>query len=147
MEFLGKNKKHAKRAGRPVFKPTRRTRDQVEIAIAGGLSASEVAIVVGISRSTLELRFADELKNGRARKLAHVLFLLDRAAKRGSVSAMKFLLTIFSNGAPAHLGKKALAQRQAANAGLDTEWGSDLVPSVITEKRKAHASGPSSFSV
>jgi hypothetical protein len=35
MEFLSKNKKHAKRAGRPIFKPTRRTREQVEIAIAG----------------------------------------------------------------------------------------------------------------
>jgi AcrR family transcriptional regulator len=129
MEFLSKNKKHAKRAGRPVFKPTRRTREQVEIAIAGGLSASEVASVVGISRSTLERHFADELKNGRVRKLAHVLCLLERAAKRGSVSAMKFLLTVFSNGTTARLGKKEATQRAAENVVADdTVWGDDLQP-------------------
>ncbi len=83
MEFLGKNKKR----GRPAFKPTQRVRNRVEIAAAAGISAAEIAAVLGISRATLEQHFVDELRHGRVRKHIENLVRLDRAAQRGSVSA------------------------------------------------------------
>jgi hypothetical protein len=127
MQLVGKTKKR----GRPAFKPTRRMRDRVEIMVAGGLSASDVAVVIGVSRPTLEAHFADELKNGRVRKRVQILCMLDKAAKRGSVSAAKFLLTIFSDG-PVHIGKKARRQQAAESACVNSEWGDDLHPT--TEK-------------
>jgi hypothetical protein len=126
MQLIGK---HKNRGGRPAFKPTRRMREQVEIAAAAGMSASDVAVVIGISRPTLEAHFADELKNGRIRKFAQVLVLLDRESKRGSVSASKYLLTLFSGGMSPIVGKKQRRQ-QAAESALEggSEWGDDLHP-------------------
>jgi AcrR family transcriptional regulator len=119
MRFLDKNSK----GGRPPFKPTKPMRDTVETAVAAGVSTSEIAAVLGISRTTLQSHFADELANGRARKLIQTLNLLQRAARRGSVAAMKFLVGVFSNGAPVRLGKKE-AQRRAAEEALgNSEWG------------------------
>jgi hypothetical protein len=126
MQLIGK---HKNRGGRPAFKPTRRMREQVEIAAAAGMSASDVAVVLRISRPTVEAHFADELKHGRARKFAEILVLLDRAARRGSVGAMKFLFTVVSGGTSAVIGKKESRQRAAADV-LEggSEWGDDLHP-------------------
>jgi hypothetical protein len=130
MQLIGK---HKNRGGRPAFKPTRRMREQVEIAAAAGMSASDVAVVLRISRPTVEAYFADELKHGRARKFAEILVLLDRAARRGSVGAMKFLFTVVSGGTSTVIGKKEFRQRAAADV-LEggSEWGDDLHPT--TEK-------------
>jgi hypothetical protein len=76
MQLIGKNKK----GGRPAFKPTQRMRDQVEIGSAAGLSHTQLAAVLNISRPTLESNFVDELKNGRARKLLQSLCALASAA-------------------------------------------------------------------
>jgi hypothetical protein len=121
MEFMTENKKR----GRPAFKPTRRQRNTVETCVAGGLSVQETAAVLGISQNTLRSNFSDELQNGRARKFAEILVLLDRAAKRGSVGAMKYLLTLFSGGTSAVIGKKQRQQQAAENAA--GEWGDDLI--------------------
>jgi hypothetical protein len=125
MHFLSENKK----TGRPRFEPTRRMRNTVEICVAGGLSLQETATVLGICQNTLRANFADELKHGRARKFAQILERLDRAAARGSFGAMKYLLTLFSGGMSAVIGKKELRQRAAADV-LDggSEWGDDLHP-------------------
>ncbi len=102
------------------------TGNRVAIAVAAGLSVAEVADVLGISEPTLRHRFAGEIKNGRQRMLLENLLRLDRAAARGSVSAMKALVSMFSDGA-LHVGKKTRQQQQAeaAAAALD-EWGDDL---------------------
>jgi hypothetical protein len=125
MQFMTENKKR----GRPSFKPTRRMRNTVEICVAGGLSLQETATVLGICQNTLRANFADELQNGRARKFAEILVRLDRAAARGSVGAMKYLLTLFSGGMSPIVGKKQRRQ-QAAESALEggSEWGDDLRP-------------------
>jgi hypothetical protein len=76
-----------------------------------------VAAILGINRDTLGIRFRDELKKGRSREFLQVITALDRAAKRGSVSAMKCLLTLFSNGAL--FGKK---QRQQQGGRSGRPW-------------------------
>ena len=120
-EFLDKNRK----TGRPAFKPTQTMRNQVEIAIAGGLSTSEIAHVLGISRPTLLMHFRDELRHGRARRHAEVLLWMHRAAQRGSVSAMKVLLRVYAAGNP-EVGKKARLAQAASGAGAGTEWADIL---------------------
>src|SRR5512132_571356 len=102
MQFMDQNKK----VGRPAFKSTKRMRDQVEIAVAAGLSHSQIATVLGISKQTLHTHLADSLKNGHARKLIQTLCLLDKQAKRGSVAAMKYLVNVYSQQATVRLGKK-----------------------------------------
>jgi AcrR family transcriptional regulator len=114
------------KGGRPPFKPTKPMRDTVETAVAAGVSTSEIAAVLGISRTTLHSYFADELKNGRARKLVQALRMLDRAAKRGSVAAMKYLVNVFSNRAPVRLGKKELQKRAAEEAMASGPWADIL---------------------
>jgi hypothetical protein len=97
-------------------------RNQVEIAAAAGLSHNQIASALGIAKQTLETHFASELRDGRTRKLIAVLCLLDKAAKRGSVAAMKYLANNFSNGAPVRLGKKELQKREAEIALANSEW-------------------------
>jgi DNA-binding NarL/FixJ family response regulator len=121
MEFFDQKRK----AGRPALKPSQRQRKLAEMCVAAGMSHVEIAAVLGISKPTLELHFADELRNGRVRRFAEVLVLLDRAARRGSVSAMKFLATLFSGGTSAVVGKKQRQQQEAENVG-GGEWGDDL---------------------
>jgi hypothetical protein len=122
MGFLGQNKK----GGRPPFKPTQSMRNQVEIAAAAGLSHNQIASALGIAKQTLETHFAIELRDGRTRKLIAVLCLLDKAAKRGSVAAMKYLANNFSNGAPVRLGKKELRKRAAEEAMASGPWADIL---------------------
>jgi transcriptional regulator with XRE-family HTH domain len=100
-------------------------RNVVETAAAAGLTELQIAAVIGIARPTLREYFCDELKNGRARKFARMVILLDRAAERGSVSAMKFLSLLFSGGA--YIGKKQRQEQEAANPAGGI-WGDDLVP-------------------
>jgi hypothetical protein len=48
---------------------------------------------------------------------------LDRAAKRGSVAAAKFLVNAFNNGASLQrIGKKQRAAAAATSAAIGTPW-------------------------
>jgi hypothetical protein len=115
-----------RRPGRRPLKPTQRQRKLTEICVAAGMTQVEIAAVLGISKPTLELHFADELKNGAARRRADMLVLLDRAARRGSVSAMKYLDTLFFGGASALVGKKRAQEQAADDALTSSEWADDL---------------------
>jgi hypothetical protein len=116
------------KGGRPPLKPSKRQRKLAETCVAAGMSHVETAAVLGISKPTLELYFRDELKNGRARRLADALVLLDRAAQRGSVAAMKYLAGVFAGGS-VYVGKKQRQEQEAANAA-GGDWGDDLTPLV-----------------
>jgi TPR repeat protein len=51
---------------------------------------------------------------------------LDKAAKRGSVAAAKYLVNVFYNGAPVRLGKKEAKMRAAEDALANSPWA-DLI--------------------
>jgi AraC-like DNA-binding protein len=129
MGFLGKNKN----GGRPAFRPTRRMRSRIEVAAAAGVSAAEIAAVLKIARQTLETHFNDELRLGRVRKLLSVLDLLEKSARRGSVSAMKYLTSVYSQQASVKIGKKEAKIRAAKEAVASSEWADILGPRSSTD--------------
>lgn len=113
------------------------------------MNEDAVAAVIGVSRPTLRLYFAEELDHGRARKKAEVISLLYKTARKGNVSAQKKLNELIGiaeaadygkqpspdEDAPAKreqppkptkLGKKEEAALAAQTAGEGTDWGDDL---------------------
>jgi hypothetical protein len=118
--------------------PTKAQREKVKLYLAGGISEPVVAHRIGISHMTLRKHFAEELEFGRDMKRADNLELLQKAATKGNVSAMKHLDAKFATSsaeasftAPATRGaadpgKKELAQAAAKDAGQGTNWGNDL---------------------
>lgn len=82
-------------AGRPSHKPTAGLRDTVQTLAAAGVFQARIAEALQITWPTLRKHYADELANGRARKQLEILTALERAAKGGSVAAMKHLLLKF----------------------------------------------------
>ncbi len=77
--------------GRPEFRVTNALRQKVMLASAAGVSDDDIARAVGCSDVTLRKHFREELKTGRARKMVENLVRLERAAKKGNVTAMKHL--------------------------------------------------------
>jgi hypothetical protein len=116
---------------------------------AGGIPQPAIAAVLGCCERTLRSCFKAELETGRGVKRAQVLQQLAVAAKRGNVSAMKALAAAFDRGEHqeqiagetaaerearaeaairARLTKRTLLEREAAEAGLGSDWGDDLLP-------------------
>jgi hypothetical protein len=135
--------------GRRPFNPTAKHRDRVMLLAAGGIPQPAIAAVLGCCDRTLRNYFAVELKSGRGVKRAQNLERLEAAAKRGNVSAMKALAQAFDRGESQELraaesaaerreraeaavrervSKRQLLARDAATAGLDSDWGEDLLP-------------------
>jgi hypothetical protein len=117
MEFLGKNKK----GGRPAFKPSKTMRNQVEIGAAAGLSHSQLSWVFpGRPWKTIS---TTNLKTAVCANWCKVFISLDRAQKRGSVAAAKFLVNAFNNGVPLQrMGKKERTRLEAENALANSPW-------------------------
>lgn len=118
-----------KNTGSKPYQPTKAERDKVLLLSAAAMSEQEISAAIGISRATLRKHFADELKNGHARKTAENLARLEGAAKAGNVAAMKFLaarLDALSEAKkpprPERLGKKEKANLDAQTAHVDTSW-------------------------
>lgn len=114
-------------AGRPAHEATPELRERVEILVAGGQTAWQIAAALGVSEPTLRLHYAAELDTGRARKTADVLEALYREAKDGNVSAMKAWLGRSTHldeppAAEEPLGKKQAAQAAARTAESNTSW-------------------------
>lgn len=123
--------------GRPSHRPTRATREHVEVLTAAGQAAWQVAVALGISEPTLREHYGPELANGRARKTAEIEMALYSAAKGGNVSAIKAWLGRHrplenppeapQRGAAEPvpnqpLGKKELANAAALTAHRGSEW-------------------------
>lgn len=145
-------KKPARRPGRPSFKPTATMRRTVEQMVACGDSHDTIARAIGVQDNTLRAHFADELKNGYAKKRKEILKLMYDGAKAGNATLIKRLeeMTRISGaaadfearqketGAPAATqapvaraakpGKKEVQREEAFHAGTNSEWGEDLAP-------------------
>ncbi len=102
-----------KRRGPAPFAPSQSQRNQVALLIAAGMSEPGIAAAVGICQNSLRKHFADELMTGHAVKMAENLQRIERAAERGSVSAMRYLDERFGLVPERRLGKKARAQLEA----------------------------------
>ena len=111
---------------RPAFKPTPTQRRTVAIAAGyGALSHEEIAIGLGVSRSTLERHFQSELSIGAYACRIHILTAMFRAAMKGSASAQQAFLAAGPRIAvvPApKLGKKQTAEAEAIGAHSGTDW-------------------------
>ena len=118
--------------GRPCFEATASRRRKVEKLATTGMSRTEIAILIGCSRSTLETHFGEELARGHARCRRDLLALMWTAARRGRVGAILWLEQRMNEGAErrvAPLGKKAQAEAAALTAGGgDSDWGDLLAP-------------------
>jgi hypothetical protein len=89
------------------------------------MSEPEVATALKIARETLRKYYADELLNGRASFRRELLEMLETAARKGSVAAMKHLDLRTSGEAvsqPPTVGKKIEQAKAAATAGAGTVW-------------------------
>lgn len=131
--------------GKPPFKPTAAQKAKVRLWIAGGMTKSGIAEALGIARDTLDKYFAFELLNGAQTELAGNLELLKKAARKGNVTAMKFLDAKFAATAAQagfeskstedvppprvpKMGKKEEAAVAAETAGQGSGWQNDLIP-------------------
>jgi len=126
----------------PAHKPTRKSRQAVELMKACGEPEVRIAAALDIHLDTLRTHYADELLHGIGRKRREILYLLLQSAKDGNVSAQKALAAMTGTAAaeasfdspqpsPEKLGKKEQALRDAAVAGQGTEWGGDLEPQTV----------------
>lgn len=73
--------------GRPEFAATVDERAFVEVLVMQGMPVADIARAIGASEPTLRKHFAEELRVGRSKRLAEVLFAQYRAAIGGNVSA------------------------------------------------------------
>jgi hypothetical protein len=121
--------------GRPPKTPTKVERTRVERLVADGWSHGRIARQLGMARNTLRHHFHDELCAGADRKLAELLRLAEKAAKRGNVSAIKWLMARFDAArardeqaakaaevSSRKLGKKELADLAAQQSAAGTSW-------------------------
>ena len=82
-------------AGRPSHRPTAAARDSVQTLAAAGISQAKIAETLQLSWPTLRKHYTHVLQKGAARKQFEILSALEKAAKAGSVSAMKHLAMKF----------------------------------------------------
>ncbi|RKQ70134.1 hypothetical protein BCL74_2074 [Oceanibaculum indicum] len=116
----------------------------VKMAVAMKIAEPKIAAQLGICQNTLRKHFSEELEFGRLRKTMENLMRLDKAAKGGNVSAMKYIDAKIAAANRASdegdhvppkgekMGKKEQAARDAETAGQDTEWGDDLMPPTMS---------------
>jgi hypothetical protein len=133
---------------RPSFKPTAAQRRKVAVAAGAGMAHEQIALGLGITKPTLYKYFEQELTAGAAEKKMEALVALHAAAKRGNSAAVKAYLALGLGARPAgappdapkegaqapqaRLGKKEVAQQQAAGAADGTEWAGLLpTPGIV----------------
>jgi len=118
-------------------------RNDVAVWKAGGMSDEDIARALSIDADTMKKHFKEELATHWAKKMARVISARFTAAVKGNVSAQtKFLEAARAVGGEARfasadtdarkqrivpIGKKEATEEAAKVAGIDTEWGDDLV--------------------
>lgn len=86
--------KDRRKGGRPPHKPTKNSRNRVEVLVASGMYAFQIAAVLDISEPTLREHYSHELLVGGARKRAEMLEAMFSSGLGGNASSMKAWLTI-----------------------------------------------------
>ncbi len=120
-------------AGRPPHVATDETRRRVEILVAGGMNAWQIAAALEVSEPTLRLHYDQELASGRSKRRAEMLEALFKAGvEGGNVSAQKAWLQMaveLDEVPPAMpperdmpMGKKERQAIAAQTAHEGTEW-------------------------
>lgn len=112
-----------------------------------GETKEDIAEAVGLSVKTLNRIYADELERGAALIRRAVMAGQVQKAVAGNTQAARFVEAVLSKGAAAafsakfaetpepherrsrapRLGKKEAALQAAQTAGLDSDWGDDLL--------------------
>lgn len=96
--------------------PTTKTRRQVEVMVACGLTSREVAHIFNCTIKEVESHYKDELYFGCAKINARVGAALLRNALQGDVNAQKFWLQSRARWVPAtaieHSGEVSVAERR-----------------------------------
>lgn len=105
----------------------------------GGMTHEEIAIGLGISRSTLEKHFEAELSAGAYRKRLEAIVAMHAAALKGNAAAAREYLARTPRASPTKspdekpgkaekIGKKEQADRDAKVAHEGTDWQELLKP-------------------
>jgi len=79
------------RGGRPKRKATAAEREQVRLLRADGWSKQRIARLLGTDHETLRKLFAEELEHGADMKRAELIAHANKAAKKGNVTAIRWL--------------------------------------------------------
>jgi hypothetical protein len=139
----------ARKRGPAPLRPTAAQRRDAQLLMAGGIGEEGIAAIFQLSVNCLRKHFADELLHGRAQKRAENLRRLERAAEEGAVTAMRVLQLVYDKAEAREqharesaaerreraeaavrqrVSKRQLLERDALTAGLDSDWGDDLLP-------------------
>ena len=78
--------------GRPKFIPTEEQRAIVQRMCIANMTHEQMAEVIGVSKSTLQVAFSELLVSGKNRVTAQVVGALVKAALSGNVGAQCFYL-------------------------------------------------------
>jgi hypothetical protein len=130
--------------GRPPHEPDARTRTQVKLLSAMGISQEEIAVVMQITRPTLRRHYRSELTTGHIEanaKVAGQIFKMATDSAKPNVAAAIFWLkcqagwreadqrpVFVEEAKPPKLGKKEAAQQAAGTAQVGTSWEQLLAP-------------------
>lgn len=112
----------------------------VAVLTATGSTESAIALRVGLSLPTLKKYYFRELSEAQGLARQVLIETMWAKALAGNVAAARFIREEFPKGdaaaflastrrdpAPPRIGKKEAAAQAAQTAGLESEWGEDLV--------------------
>lgn len=108
--------------GRPAWIPTPEIMEQVESYASRGLTKEQVADCLGISYQTLNEKtkeyseFAEALKKGRSKGIAHVANMLIKNAELGNASAQIFFLKAVAKWSDQNIEEAEKAIKNELNA-------------------------------
>ena len=120
--------------GRPAHQPTQKDRQMVEVLAGYAIPSEKIALVIGITQTTLRKHYGAEIARGSAvveAKLAGNLLRLAGGSDGTALKAIMFSLQCrfgWSQYVPRidrapELGKKEQAQMAAETAHEESDWG------------------------
>ena len=112
----------------PAHKVTKRLKRKVMMAVAADVRQEAIAELLGIDPVTLRKYYWLELHIGKETIRDELREMLDKAARKGNVSAMKYLdgKADPDRQPNQYSGKKERQAEAAKVAGVGTEWEADL---------------------